>query len=91
MIFRKIPFKFFIIGVILVIIYLPGFVKIERLSSHKKELESKIKRLREENEKMVQEIDRLHHDPAYIEKVAREELKMGKEGEIIYKVVPGKK
>jgi len=91
MILPKRLFKKFTIAIVLFIIYLPGFVKIQKLNHYKKELERKIKLLKEENKQLSEEIYKLQHDPLYIEKVAREELKLGKEGEIIYKVPSEKK
>lgn len=88
--FKKKLWKKFLIILILLIIYLPGFVRILRLSHHKRELEEKVRLLRKENEELAKEIYKLQHDPTYIEKVAREELKLGKDGEIIYKIYPEK-
>lgn len=68
------------------IIYLPGFIKIIKLYNHKRELEKEIVRIRQENKQLREEIYKLQHDPTYIEKIAREELKLGKEGEIVYKI-----
>ena len=37
-----------------------------------------------ENEKLTEEVKRLQHDKRYIEEIARKELGMVKEGEVIY-------
>jgi len=37
-----------------------------------------------ENQKLKEEVRRLHHEKRYIEEIARKELGMVKEGEIIY-------
>lgn len=38
----------------------------------------------EENQKLKEEVRRLQHEKRYIEEIARKELGMVKEGEIIY-------
>ncbi|MCM8784095.1 MAG: septum formation initiator family protein [Candidatus Omnitrophica bacterium] len=91
MIVKKKFFNFLLITIIIFIIYLPGFVRIQRLYNHKKELEKEIKVLKNENRELKQEIHKLQYDTTYIEKVAREELKLGKDGEIIYKIPSEKK
>ena len=42
-------------------------------------------RLEEENQKLKEEVKRLQSDKRYIEEIARKELGMVKEGEIIYR------
>jgi cell division protein FtsB len=39
---------------------------------------------REKNRKLYEHIERLRHDPGYIEKMARKELGLVKEGELVY-------
>jgi cell division protein FtsB len=39
---------------------------------------------REKNHRLYEHIERLRHDPAYIEKMARKELGLVKEGELVY-------
>jgi cell division protein FtsB len=41
--------------------------------------------LRQQAEQLTQVIERLHHDPAYQEKIAREEQGMVREGEVMLK------
>jgi cell division protein FtsL len=91
MIFKKLPKGFLFIVVLIAILFLPGFVKIQKLLYRNRELQAQIKNLKKENQQLAQEIYKLQHDPVYLEKVAREELRLGKDGEIIYKVVPEKK
>lgn len=90
-ILRKIPKKFVLVVIAIAVIFLPGFIKVEKLFYRNKALEEQLNSLKKENKEMAQELYRLQHDPVYLEKVAREELRMGKEGEIIYKVSPEKK
>lgn len=51
------------------------------------QLEGTIRHLRFEQEQLKKEVDLLRNDPEYIEKIAREDYGMIKEGEIIYKIV----
>ena len=48
-------------------------------------------KLEEENQKLKEEVKRLQNDKRYIEEVARKELGMVKEGEIIYQFDPPSK
>ena len=41
-------------------------------------------KIEEENRKLKEEVRRLQHEKRYIEEIARKELGMVKEGEIIY-------
>jgi len=45
----------------------------------------KIHKLEEENQKLLEEIDRLHTDKKYLESVARRELGLIKDDEILYR------
>ena len=50
------------------------------------EAETRIGRLQAENDSLWQVLWRLENDPAYVEKVAREEYGMVKEGERVYRL-----
>jgi len=85
---KRVPYRF-ILGTILVLaLFAPGFIKIGRIIIKKHRLEQENNRLKKENNFLSREIYRLHNDPVYLEKVAREEMRLGKEGEIIYKAPP---
>ncbi len=81
-----------VFGVLLVFLFLAvvtffGDKGILHLMHLKKEL-SRIKavnvKVDEENRKLKEEVSRLQHDRRYIEEIARKELGMVKDGEIIY-------
>lgn len=91
MIFRKIPGKLIFAVVAIMIIFLPGFVRVQKLLYRNRQLQEQIFSLKKENRELAQELYKLQHDPVYLEKVAREEMKLGRDGEIIYKVAPEKK
>ncbi len=61
-----------------------GFERVERLRSELTELNEANARLKRENETLRFEIQSFHANPDYIEKVARDELGMVGQDEIIY-------
>jgi len=71
--------------IILAIIYLPNFLRLNQLSEENRKLEEDISDLKKKNEELKKEIEKLETDPTYLEGVAREKLKMLRKGEIIYK------
>lgn len=62
-----------------------GLLDLRSLKQQKAELVRENRRLKQENIAISIEIDRLRHDPAYIESIARHELGMIGENEIILK------
>ena len=62
-----------------------GFIDLNALKAEKIQLNDKNDRLTQENFSLSVEIDRLKHDPHYIENVARQELGMVGENELILK------
>ncbi len=79
------------LGVFLVMLFLPGYSKLQELKDKNRELEVKIKRLRMDNALMDQELKLLENDPVYQEKIAREKLGVVKKGEIPIKIFPQRK
>jgi cell division protein FtsB len=55
-----------------------------KLKQKKYESLERIKELESEGEQLSNEVEKLSKDLSYIEKIAREEYKMGKKGEKIY-------
>ena len=70
----------------LLIIFLPGFSRLQKLRANNKSLKDEIARLHKENQDLEKQIELLETDPFYIEKKARDKMGIGKEGEIRYKV-----
>jgi cell division protein DivIC len=62
-----------------------GFIYVYRKDKERQVYEEKIRQLKEANQKLMEEIDKLHNDPDYIEQTARKELDMVRDGEVIYK------
>ena len=61
-----------------------GLVHYWRLSEERRSLEERSQALQRDNELLREKIYRLRKDDRYLEKVAREELGMARDGEIIY-------
>jgi cell division protein FtsB len=76
-----------VFGLIVLALLAPdsGIPKVQEVLRIKRQLERDIKHLEAENEKLDQEIQAMHTDPFWQEKIAREELNMALPGEIIYK------
>lgn len=89
-ILRK-AFWIFGIAVFLLIIFLPGYTKLQELRDKNRELEFKIKKLNIENALLQQELRRIENDPTYQEEIARQKLGVVRKGEIPIKIVPERK
>ena len=77
-----------LIGIaVFLIIFLPGYSRLQELRAKNKSLLKQIEQLKKGNKELAQQIERLENDPLYIEKKARDKMGITKEGEIIYKVV----
>ena len=61
-----------------------GLVHYWRLSEERRSLEERSQALQRDNELLREKIYRLRKDDRYLEKVAREQLGLAKDGEIIY-------
>ena len=61
-----------------------GILHLFRLQKEFVRIKEKNMKLEEENQKLREEVKRLRTDKRYIEEIARRELGMVKEGEIIY-------
>ena len=62
-----------------------GLADLNILKKEKSRIEEESEKLNQENIAKYREIDRLKHDLDYVEKVARDELGMIREGEVIIK------
>ena len=72
---------------VILIIFLPGYSKLQKLRDKNRILNNEIEKLNKENQSLENQIDRLEADPFYIEKKARDKMGIGKRGEIRYKVI----
>jgi cell division protein FtsB len=76
------------IGLVILIIFLPGYTKLQELKDKNRELETKICDLKLENSRLEEEILRIQQDPVYQEEIVRERLGVVRKGEVIYKIEP---
>ena len=87
----KKAFWLFGIAVFLLVLFLPGYTKLQELRDKNRGLEASIKKLNIENVLLQQELDRIENDPVYQEKIAREKMGVVRKGEIPIKIVPAEK
>lgn len=80
---------FWLLGgiVLLLIIFLPGYTKLQELKDKNRNSEVKIKRFHAENRLLQQELKRVESDPLYQEKIARDKMGVVRKGEIPVKIV----
>ena len=62
-----------------------GFIHLYRMEKDRRAYEKKIERLREKNRELLEEIERLKSDDSYIESLARRELDLIKDDEVLYR------
>ncbi len=87
----KKAFWLFGITIFLLIIFLPGYTKVQEFRDRSRDLETKIKKLKMENALLQEEIHRLETDSFYQEKIVREKMGVVRKGEIPIKIVPEKR
>lgn len=80
------PKKIFIIFIIMFFIFLlaRSIYNYFEMKNRYDSINDEIKELKEENVKLQARIDKLYDDREYIEKVAREQLNLVKDGETVY-------
>jgi len=69
-------------------LFIPNYLTLVRYTEERETLNIRIEELEKENETLRTEITKLKTDPLYIEKIAREQLGMIRQGEIIYRIAP---
>ncbi len=84
---------FWILGLIgiIVVIFLPGYTKLQELRDKNTDLEKKSRRLAIENAVLTQELKRIESDELYQEKILREKMSVVRKDEIPVKIMRGKK
>jgi len=70
---------------LVIYLYIDGIERFYKLHLENEKTKAKIEEIAYENRSLEMEIDALKNDKLYIERVAREELGMIKEGEKIYR------
>jgi len=82
---KKIIFRVIIALVVLMVIFLPGYSRLQKLREENDEQKRRIKLLETHNGKMRTELGKMREDPDYLEKKARDKLGIVKKGEVIYR------
>jgi len=87
---RRYPYLIVLAFVILVIAYYTifgerGILQMRKLGHNLENIRVSTEKLKEENDGLKKEIRLLQEDEDYVEAIAREELGLAKEDEIIYK------
>ena len=73
------------IGLGLLFLYGPAFIRWSELNARQEQLEAEIAMLKQENFRLYQEAKRLREDPAYAEAVARQQFGFVRPGETVMK------
>jgi cell division protein FtsB len=73
-------------GLVYLTVSADGFIRRAELEREKKKLEDEIAVLRDENQLLKQRMERLLHDPGYVEDEARRKLGLIREGETVYRL-----
>ena len=85
--FKKV-FSLFAAAGFLLVIFLPGYAKLQDMKEKNRELSLNINKLKKENVLLQNEIERLQYDPLYQEKIARDKMGIVRRGEIPFKIIP---
>lgn len=81
----------FIIAVVIGLLFLPSYTKMQELKQKNQEFAERIKYLTARNKSLELERQRLLTNPDYLEKFAREKMGLIRQGETVYKIVPESK
>jgi cell division protein FtsB len=92
---RKKRFLLVIVGFLVILGFLSffgekGILHLLRLKKELAGIKEANQQMEVENQKLKEEVERLRHEKRYLEEIARKELGMVKEGEIIYQFEPPK-
>lgn len=87
----KKAFWLFGAAVLLLIVFLPGYSKLQELRDRNRDLTVRIKELKIENALLAQELNRIQTDAVYQEKIVRDKMGVVRKGEIPIKIVPEEK
>lgn len=84
----KTSFLFWIALAGLILLFLPGYTKLQELKDKNRNLQQKIERLDKENSLLLNDLKRVENDTFYQEKIAREKLGIVRKNEIPVKIIP---
>ena len=80
----------FVFTVVVLILFLPSYAKMQDLKVKNAEYAKRITYLQKRNAFLEREQHLLETDPAYLEKVARNKMGLIRQGETVYRIVPTK-
>ncbi|MDD5119867.1 MAG: septum formation initiator family protein [Candidatus Omnitrophica bacterium] len=78
-------------SVLLLILFLPGYTKLQESRVKIRQLEEKFRKIAIENYLLQEELKRVENDPVYQEKLARDKMGVVRKGEIPIKIFSEKK
>jgi len=84
-------FWLFGFAVLLLVLFLPGYTKLQELRVKNRELGEKFRKMAVENFLLQEELKRMENDPVYQEKIARDKMGVVRKGEIPIKIFSEKK
>jgi len=84
-------FWLFGFAVLLLILFLPGYTKLQESRVKNRQLEEKFRKIAIENSLLQEELKRIENDPFYQEKIARDKMGVVRKGEIPIKIFSSKK
>ncbi|MDD2703336.1 MAG: septum formation initiator family protein [Candidatus Omnitrophica bacterium] len=70
------------------VLFLPGYSKIQELKERNRDLEKKTKKLKIENALLEQELKRIESDAIYQERILRDKMGVVRKDELPVKVIP---
>ena len=76
------------LGFLFLVVFLPGYTRLQDLKDRNVDLQEKIRRLSRENILLQQELARIQSDPNYQEKIVREKMGVVRKGEVPIRIVP---
>ena len=77
--------------VLLLVLFLPGYTKLQELRIKNRELEAQFRKMAVDNSLLLEELKRIENDPVYQEGIARDKMGVVRKGEIPIKIFSGKK
>jgi cell division protein FtsB len=81
----------FSFAVLLLILFLPGYTKLQESRVKNRKLEEKFRKIAIENSLLQVELNLVQNDPFYQEKIARDKMGVVRKGEIPIKIFSTKK
>jgi len=77
--------------VLTLVLFLPGYIKLQESRMKNRQLEEKFRKMAVENYLLQEELKRVENDPVYQEKMARDKMGVVRKGEIPIKIFSDKK